>query len=630
MTAFSRRDVLHAGAALGTAIGLDWAGITAPTGRTPSGWVARHNLTSAQYQAEWDRLAALGYRPTHVSGYAAGGQARYAGIWEKAPGPPLVARHGLTAEQYQAEFTRVTGQGYRLAQVSGYDVGGRPYFAAIWERTGGPAWVARHNLTSAQYQAEFTRLTGQGYRLTCVDGYQSGGQALFAAVWEQGGGPPWVARHNLTSAQYQAEFTRLTGQGYRPVHVSGYTVNGTDLYAAIWAQGAGPRWSARHGLDSAAYQAAFDDHQRRGYRPLLVSGYGSPRFAAVWVHQTPAAGDFAAVDTVVNRHLTGSGVAGISLAVARRGRLVLAKGYGLARRDTGERVTPRHLMRVASVSKPITAVAVMRLVEAGRLTLDQRVFGQGALLGTRFGTKPYTANLRAITVRHLLQHTSGGWPNDGDDPMFKNPAMTHAQLITWTLDNQPQKHAPGARHLYSNFGYCLLGRIIETVSGMGYAEYVRRNVLAPSGITNMHLAGDTLAQRRSDEVIYYGTDPYSIPARRMDSHGGWLASPTDVLRFAVRVDGFGAVPDLLRSDTTRVMTTPPSVFDGYACGWAVNKADTWWHTGRLTPNGTEAVLVRTAGEFCWMAVANGNRVDLDAMMWEVHRAVATWPSHDLF
>lgn len=208
--------------------------------------------------------------------------------------------------------------------------------------------------------------------------------------------------------------------------------------------------------------------------------------------------------------------------------------------------------------------------------------------------------------------------------------MTHAQLITWTLDNQPQLHAPGTRHLYSNFGYCLLGRVIEAVSGLTYAEYVRRNVLAPSGISNMHLEGDTLAQRRSDEVVYYGTNPYGIPARRMDAHGGWLASPTDVLRFAVRADGFATVPDLLRRDTVTTMTTPPAVHDGYACGWAVNKAGSWWHTGRLTPNGTEAVLVRTASEFCWAAASNGNRVDLDAMMWDVHRAVALWPSHNLF
>ncbi len=106
-------------------------------------------------------------------------------------------------------------------------------------------------------------------------------------------------------------------------------------------------------------------------------------------------------------------------------------------------------MRLASLAKPITAVAIMRLVETGRLALGQRVFGAGALLGTRYGTKPYTAALQSITLRHLLEHTAGGWPNDATDPMFTNPTMNHAQLITWVLDNRPLQFAPGTRHMYS-------------------------------------------------------------------------------------------------------------------------------------------------------------------------------------
>ncbi len=235
---YSRRDVLHAAAGLGALLGVDLAGLgqrgpatsaglshdarTAMAG--PFAWVARHDLTADQFQAEWNRLAGLGYRPTHVDGYTVAGQARYAGIWEQAPGPPLIAKHGLTSAQYQAEFTRVTGLGYRPVVVSGYEIGGQAHFAAIWEQTGGPPWVARHDLTSAQYQAEFDRLLGLGYRLVLVDGYQVGGQARFAAIWEQTAGPAWVGRHNLTAAQYQAEFTSLTNQGYRPVHVSGYLV----------------------------------------------------------------------------------------------------------------------------------------------------------------------------------------------------------------------------------------------------------------------------------------------------------------------------------------------------------------------------------------------------------------------
>jgi CubicO group peptidase (beta-lactamase class C family) len=643
-TPFSRRTALQAGLALGALIGLEGvasaadatqraghlrAGATLAAGPFP--WSARHNLTTAQYQAEFDRLAAQGYRLVHVSGYESGGQALYAAIWELAPGPPMVARHGLTAAQYQAEFDRLAAQGYRPVHVDGYGVGGQALFAAIWEQAGGPGWTARHNLTAAQYQAEFDRLASLGYRLIKVDGYESGGQALYAAIWEQSPGPPMAARHGLTAAQYQAEFDRLAAQGYRLAQISGYTVGGADQYAAIWTRGAGPRWSARHGLSAADYQTAFDDHQRQGYRPAQVSGYGSgsPRFAALWLNQTPADGDFAAVHDVVNRYMTASGVPGVSVAIARRGALVFARGYGQASRETGERLTERHVLRVASISKTITSAAIMQLVEAGRLTLDQRVFGSGGVLGTRYGTQPYGPNIGAITVRHLLQHTAGGWTNDGNDPMFTNPGMNHAQLIGWVLDNRPLQFTPGTRYLYSNFGYCLLGRIIEQITGLAYADHVRQRVLTPSGITNMNIAGDTRAERRADEVVYYGTDdPYGMRVRRMDSHGGWLASPTDILRFAVRDDGFPTVPDLLRPDTITTMTTPSSANPNYACGWAVNSAGNWWHTGNLP--GTESIVVRTGAGVCWAAIANGNGINLDSMMWDVYQQVTAWPSHNLF
>ena len=106
-------------------------------------------------------------------------------------------------------------------------------------------------------------------------------------------------------------------------------------------------------------------------------------------------------------------------------------------RATGTPVERGHLFRVASISKPITAVAVMRLVEQGRLRLTDRVFGAGALLGTIYGSKPYGPDIEAITVRHLPEHTAGGWSNDENDPMFWHPEFNHAALIGWVLDDRP-------------------------------------------------------------------------------------------------------------------------------------------------------------------------------------------------
>lgn len=199
--------------------------------------------------------------------------ARYAAIWEKKSGPAWVARHGLTSAEYQEQFTKLGKQGYRLVYVSGYDIGGKDHYAAIWEKKSGPAWVARHGLTAAEYQEEFTKLGKQGYRLAHINGYSVGGKVRYAAIWEKKPGPAWEARHGLTSAEYQQVFNELGKKNYRLVHVNGYGVGGKVRYAAIWEKKSGPAWMARQGMTSAGYQEEFNYLAKDGYRLSLVSGY---------------------------------------------------------------------------------------------------------------------------------------------------------------------------------------------------------------------------------------------------------------------------------------------------------------------------------------------------------------------
>ena len=210
--------------------------------------------------------------------------------------------------------------------------------------------------------------------------------------------------------------------------------------------------------------------------------------------------------------------------------------------------------------------------------------------------------------------------------MFQRPDLYGDEFISWVLDNQSLVNTPGEVYAYSNFGYCLLGRVIEYTTGQPYDEYVIENVLAPSGISAMEIAGDTLADRRPDEVVYIGNDPYSQPVTRMDAHGGWLATATELVQFAVHVDDFATVPDILDPDTIATMTTPSAAEPTYAKGWAVNELNNWWHIGSL--DGTSTILVRTSGGFCWAALANGNGIDLDSMVWQMVDAVGegNWPA----
>ncbi len=319
---------------------------------------------------------------------------------------------------------------------------------------------------------------------------------------------------------------------------------------------------------------------------------------------------------------------GLSVAIARHGQFVYRQAFGVADQASGAPVTTSSLFRIASLSKPITSVAIFTLVEAGRLRLEDLVFGPQGILKFDYGEN-LPELVEKITVHHLLTHTCGGWDNHSADPMFARPAMNHRELITWTLREQPLQNEPGTHYSYSNFGYCLLGRVIEKITGMDYAAYVQKNVLVPAGINDMRIGGNTLAQRASNEVCYYGqagagTNPYDMNLTRMDSHGGWIATPADLVQFALQVDGFATSPKLLRPETLKTMTTASAANANYACGWCVNKVPNWWHDGSLP--GTLTIMVRTASGLCWAAFTNtrANGLNLDEMMWKMVIAVPAW------
>jgi hypothetical protein len=236
-------------------------------------FIARHGLTAFEYQAEFDKHLAEGYRLTSVDGYEINGQPHFAAIWRKQAGGAWLARHGLTAAQYQTEFDKNLAAGFTLNLVNGYTVQGQDFYAAIWEKRASVQWIARHGLTSAQYQAAFDQQLQNGFRLEMVSGYAVGNDARYAAIWRKQPSPPWAARHGLTSQQYQEAFDQLTGQGFHPVQVSGYKVGPQTLYAAIWEKSPVTTWVARHGLPNAIYQEEFTALTGQGYKLAGVSGY---------------------------------------------------------------------------------------------------------------------------------------------------------------------------------------------------------------------------------------------------------------------------------------------------------------------------------------------------------------------
>ena len=367
---------------------------------------------------------------------------------------------------------------------------------------------------------------------------------------------------------------------------------------------------------------------------------GSDKYAAIWENFAFSQATLNSIDNQVNSVMSSSGAPAVSLAITQKGRLVFAKAYGRIDVENNVAATTAHRFRLASVSKPITAVAMMKMTELKKadgtplLNLGSKVFGSGAILGTTYGTSAnYSTRLKTIRVRHLLNHSEGGWPNDGTDPMFNLSTINYsqAQLIGWTIDNRALVNDPGNVYAYSNFGYCVLGRVIEKLTGQSYAGWIKAKVLSPLGITSMEIGGDEEADRLSNEAKYYPkADAYgtTMEVNRMDAHGGWVATPVDLARLLVKVDGFPTRSDILTSASITSMTTIGVAGSGYAKGWAVNSAPNWWHAGGMP--GTSSEVARISSEINWAVVSNQSGPDLDGMMWNILGAVPVWPAHDLF
>jgi len=326
-------------------------------------------------------------------------------------------------------------------------------------------------------------------------------------------------------------------------------------------------------------------------------------------------------------------VPGLSVAISIKGKPAYVEAFGVADRETGEALTPQHRFRIASVSKPITSTGIFTLIEAGKLQLGSRVFGPTSILGNDYPTPPNRTVIEQITIEHLLTHTTGGWVNDANDPMFLNQEMNHRELISWTLDHMPLIEPLGKSFAYSNFGYCILGRVIEKLSGQPYEAYIKENILKRCEILDMQIAGNTLEDRATNEVKYYNQatgDPYQMNVARMDSHGGWIATPSDLTAFFIHIDGFKDAEQLLNDDTVRTMTTPTTVNPRYAKGLFVNPQNNWWHGGSLP--GTETISVRTHSDFCWSAFTNTRSKfgdmgsALDRLPWHMVASVADWAS----
>jgi CubicO group peptidase (beta-lactamase class C family) len=648
-----------------------------------------------------------------------------------APGAAVSARYGfgLSLAQFQAMLATNTPDGFRLISLDANGPTNSPHIAAVWINDGFVDWTLVQGVTAAEYSAQVTTLTSQGYRTLCVDAYGDYPDQRLMAVWVRdaqvaagwaqvfdlsksdystswnnyanaGYRPLWISVNgtntstarfsgawvkdgngfwtywDMTSGNLSANVTNILGQGGRPVSLAGYGSPNT-LFAGHWIYAEQPVWTWNSELSAPAFQTATTTLTANGFRPVCITEYGpisSPRYASVWV-QDPAPKvwtvsgtpepSLASLDTEMTNYMSLRNIERGTLAITRNGKLVFHRAYTMAATN----VWPTHttnLFRIASLSKQFTAVAIMQLIKTGQLSIDEPI---GNLLDLTNVSDP---RFRTVTIRQLLQHW-GGWDrNVSFDPMFYDfnisanlglPLPTTPQMVIDFMKGKPLDHAPGTVYAYSNFGYDLLGRIIEAVTGMTYDQYLQANVLHPAGIWDMRLGKSLLSDAAPEELDYDDPlrrlvpsvmgpgSPPMVPVvyggwnlSSMDSHGGWLATAADLVRFSSSFDVQTNSP-LLPSDMLNLMWSQPPELSGnpgsyYGAGWLVRPLGgelyNAWHDGSL--DGAFSYTVRLYNGICWAVIFNRRAVtsstpDYYAIDAEVNNAIAsitTWPDYDLF
>lgn len=320
---------------------------------------------------------------------------------------------------------------------------------------------------------------------------------------------------------------------------------------------------------------------------------------------------------------------GAQIAISRGDSLLYAKGFGWADKEAGTEMLPSNIMRLASVSKLVTAVGIMKLVDENRLHLDDRVFGNSGILNdTAFTNAIKDPRYLDITVEQLLRHKAGFTTGQGD-PMFSTRYIIMQNRLTQAPDNKTLMkillkrklgYTPGTARRYSNVGYTLLSMIIEKKTHMSYEQFMQDSVLRPAGCFDFHIAGNYLKDRRKNEVKYYmhkGSEPvyeYNNSGRmvekcygendipRLQGAGAWCGSAAELSRLVAAIDLHPGIKDILSDKAIEYMTREMPEHD-FSIGWNFTPmGKPWIRTGSLS--GTSAIILRYPDSECWILITN--------------------------
>lgn len=368
----------------------------------------------------------------------------------------------------------------------------------------------------------------------------------------------------------------------------------------------GLSWSSSDALVGTVSASGLFTSRKQGSTTITVRSGDLTASTDVEVFNATGEG-VESIDLEIKDFMQRYEVPGASYSVVKNGQLVMTRGYGVSDITTQEPVTPQHIFRVASVSKSITAAAILKLVDQGQLNLSDKLFD---ILEEYVPNTPlFDQRILQITIEQLLHHTSGSdlqpQPlfNQGDiaaELSVDSPPSVE-DIMRWFVFKDMQ-FDPGTTYRYHNMNYFLLGRVIEKLSGMSYEDFVIDKILSPLGITDTHTTRTRKSERHSNEVTYYEPGSQLLQSifpgeglvqgayggwgafENIDAAGGWVISSVDLSRFALAIDGVLGDNEVLSADSQDFMRANGGF--GYGGGLFTVTGGGWFHEGGLPGSGS--------------------------------------------
>ena len=524
-------------------------------------WASVRNMTSSQFGTYFDQKSKDGYMVIDIEVDEIDGQQRVGAVWQKnLDGRGWAEYRNLSASEFQTTLSDLRSKGYRLIDQEAYQLAGNWNYAGVWiENKETLDWISYLDQTSTDFGTLFDRYSGAGYLMIDMDAYTTSAGIRYSAVWVKNSeNLDWAEWRDMTSAEFGAKFEELKGK-YRMIDVESYTVNGTQYYAGIWVENKNLRgWAEWRDMSAKSFGNKWIELRDAGYRLINYEAYPTAngwRYAGVW-RQNSSRPDWqlkAQVDALLEQAASQYDVPGMSVAIAQNGQFLYLRGLGYADVDDGVIAESRTIYRLASISKAVGGVISMRLVEQGKLDLDN-------------STRSYVPSLPVFhthTVRQTVSNRSGIGHYE-DYPSVNghyNTALAAAQQI----EDVPLVYTPGAGYKYSTHAYTFLGAAMEAATSQSIGTIVESQITTPFGLNSLRVEDRSIPNAK--RATLYNTSNQEVSADDLSWKilgGGLESSAYDLARFGIRIlNG-----TILTPASQTEMWTPPDGYSNYALGWS--------------------------------------------------------------